>query len=128
MNQVNLVGRLTKNPELRYLGERPYTSFFLAINRTYRNNQGEVEADFIQCAAWGKLAERVVQFCGKGSLVGVDGKVHCRSYVNRENKKVFSTEIIAHDVRFYSLKDPQAASHINDSTSQLDPNVFILPT
>ena len=131
MNQVNLVGRLTKDAELKYVGERPQTTFFLAINRNYRNNQGEVEADFVLCVAWGRLAERIVKYCGKGSLIGLEGKVHCRSYTNRENKKVYTTEIVANDIRFYTLKEPANAtvSSSIDSTKQSVPpsNAFVMP-
>ena len=67
MNQVGLVGRITKDPELRYYNEkRPYAVFTLAINRSYKNNQGNVDADFIQCTAWGRLAETIAKHCGKG--------------------------------------------------------------
>ena len=107
MNQVGLVGRITKDPMLKQLSEgRILTSFTLAINRNYRNNEGTVEADFVFCNAWGKLAERIAEYCGKGSLVGVNGKLQTRSYTNKENKKVYSTEVLIDDVRFYVLKNP----------------------
>ncbi len=107
MNQVGLVGRITKDPVLKQLSEgRILTSFTLAINRNYRNNEGTVEADFVQCSAWGKLAERIAEYCGKGSLVGVNGKLQTRSFTNKENKKMYSTEVLIDDVRFYVLKMP----------------------
>ena len=72
MNQVGLVGRLTKDPTLRQLSENKSTvSFVIAINRNFRNNQGSVDADYLLCVAWGKLAERIAKHCGKGSLIGV---------------------------------------------------------
>lgn len=105
MNQVGLVGRLTRDPVLRQLSEhRVQTSFVLAINRNFRNNQGGVDADFVLCIAWGKLAERIVQYCGKGSLIGINGRLQSRSYLNKDNLRVFSTEVVADDVRFYALK------------------------
>ncbi|SOC34757.1 single-strand DNA-binding protein [Ureibacillus acetophenoni] len=107
MNQVGLVGRVTKDPVLRQLSEgRIHASFTIAINRNYKNNEGIVEADFVQCSAWGRLAERIAEYCGKGSLIGVNGRLQSRSYTNKENKKVYSTEVQIDDVRFYILKIP----------------------
>ncbi len=107
MNQVGLVGRITKDPVLRKLTEgRIHTSFTLAINRNYRNNEGTVEADFVLCIAWGKLAERIVDYCGKGSLVGVNGRLQTRTYTNKDNVRIYSTEVLIDDVRFYVLKTP----------------------
>ncbi|MFY3791089.1 single-stranded DNA-binding protein [Ureibacillus sp. MALMAid1270] len=108
MNHVGLVGRITKDPLLKRLSEgRIHTSFTLAINRNYRNNDGTVEADFVLCSGWGKLAERIAEFCGKGSLIGVNGRLQTRSYNNKENKRVYSTEVLIDDVRFYVLKTPE---------------------
>ena len=108
MNQVGLVGRITKDPELRYYNEkRPYTVFTLAINRSYKNNSGNVDADFIQCSAWGRLAETVAKHCGKGSMIGINGRLNTRSFVNpNTNTKVYSMDVVAEDVRFYQLKTP----------------------
>ena len=116
MNHVGLVGRITKDPELRYYNEKkPYTVFTVAINRPYKNDQGQVDADFIQCAAWGKLAENVSKYCGKGSIVGVNGRLSIRQYVVQQQSKVNTTEVVAEDVRFYSLKPPATSSlaHFN---------------
>ena len=105
MNQVGLVGRITKAPELRYYNEkRPYTTFTLAINRPYRSQGGQYESDFVQCSAWGKLAESITKHCGKGSLVGVNGRLNSRSYTNKENERVFTLDVLAESVRFYALK------------------------
>ena len=105
MNQVGLVGRLTKTPELKYYNEkRPYTTFTLAINRPYRNQTGQYESDFVQCSAWGKLAESITKHCGKGSLIGVNGRLNSRSYTNKENERIFTLDVLAEAVRFYALK------------------------
>lgn len=107
MNQVGLVGRITKDPLLKKLSEgRTHVSFTLAINRNFRNSEGTIEADFVLCSAWGKLAERVAEYCGKGSLVGINGRLQTRSYTNKENIKVYTTEVVIDDVRFYILKSP----------------------
>jgi len=105
MNQVGLVGRFTKDPVLRYLSEnRVQTHFSLAINRNFKNNHGEVDTDFVFCTAWGRLAENIVKYCGKGSLIGVNGRIQTRSFVNEANTKIFMTEVVVEDVRFYQLK------------------------
>lgn len=107
MNYVGLVGRITKDPTIRQFNDgKVQTSFSLAINRNYKNQQGTVDVDFVQCVAWGKLAERITNYCGKGSLIGVSGRLQSRSYVNKENKKVYLTEVIVDNVRFYLLKNP----------------------
>ena len=114
MNQVGLVGRITKDPELRYYNEkRPYTVFTLAINRSYKNNQGNVDADFIQCTAWGRLAETLAKHCGKGSMIGINGRLNTRSFVNQNNVKIYTMDVVAEDVRFYQLKTPSLIN-LND--------------
>ena len=133
MNQVGLVGRITKDPVLRQLSDnKQQTSFFIAINRNFRNNQGAVDADFVQCVAWGKLAERIVHYCGKGSLIGINGRLQSRTYMNRENKKVYMTEVVVEDVRFYALKT-RDQQHVPEkgfslpTTAQDVPEHFVLP-
>lgn len=120
MNHVGLVGRVTKDPILKKLPEgRILTNFTLAINRNYRNNEGTVEADFVLCSAWGKLAERIAEYCGKGSLVGVNGRLLTRSFTNKENKRVYSTEVLIDDVRFYILKHPGKRDSSAESNSEI---------
>lgn len=105
INQVGLVGRLTKDPIIRELsGNRVQSHFSLAINRNFKNSRGEIEADFILCTVWGRLAEHIVKYCGKGSLIGVNGRIQSRSFVNEESAKVYITEVVVEDVRFYKLK------------------------
>ncbi|OMC80218.1 single-stranded DNA-binding protein [Viridibacillus sp. FSL H8-0123] len=106
MNQVSLVGRITKDSELRKLQEgRVQTNFILAVNRNYKNQNGEIEADFVFCTAWGRLADNVVKYCGKGSLIGVSGRLQSRSYQKEDGKRIYITEVIGEDVRFLVLKD-----------------------
>lgn len=133
MNQVGLVGRLTKDAALRQLsGNKSTTSFVLAINRNFRNNHGSVDADFVFCNAWGRLAERIVQYCGKGSLIGVNGRLQSRSYTNKDNVRIYTMEVVVEDVRFYALKSREAGSaSIAEPAHQVqsDPEVeqFVLP-
>ena len=127
MNHIGLVGRFTKDPSLKSISDnRVQTSFMIAINRNYRNSQGEVDADFIPCIAWGKLAERIVKHCGKGSLVGINGRLQSRSYTNKENAKVFTTEVIVDDVRFFILKKPEN-NQLSQSNDKHDLEDFVLP-
>ncbi|MFC5604857.1 single-stranded DNA-binding protein [Sporosarcina koreensis] len=105
MNQVALVGRMTKDPILRRLSEgRLQTSFILAVNRKFKNQQGEVDADFILCTAWGKVAENTAKHCGKGSLIGVGGRIQSRTYEREDKSRVFVTEVIGEEIRFLSTK------------------------
>ncbi|HAB7539077.1 TPA_asm: single-stranded DNA-binding protein [Listeria monocytogenes] len=105
MNRVVLVGRLTKDPELRYTPAGvAVATFTLAVNRPFKNGQGEQEADFIQCVVWRKPAENVANFLKKGSLTGVDGRVQTRNYEGNDGKRVYVTEIVAESVQFSEPK------------------------
>lgn len=106
MNRVVLVGRLTKDPDLRYTPNGvPVASFTLAVNRTFTNQQGEREADFINCVVWRKPAENVANFLKKGSLAGVDGRIQTRSYEGQDGKRVYVTEVQAESVQFLEPKN-----------------------
>ncbi|EAE5719435.1 single-stranded DNA-binding protein [Listeria monocytogenes] len=109
MNRVVLVGRLTKDPELRYTPAGvAVATFTLAVNRTFTNQQGEREADFINCVVWRKPAENVANFLKKGSLAGVDGRVQTRNYEGNDGKRVYVTEIVAESVQFLEPKNNNA--------------------
>ncbi|WP_332634826.1 single-stranded DNA-binding protein [Halalkalibacter flavus] len=108
LNRVVLVGRLTRDPELRYTPNGvAVANFTLAVNRPFSNQQGEREADFINCVIWRKQAENVANYLKKGSLAGVDGRIQTRSYDNNEGKRVFVTEVMAESVQFL---EPRGAS------------------
>ncbi len=105
MNQVALVGRITKDPILRKVSEgRVQTSFVLAVNRNFKNQKGEVDTDFVLCTMWGKPAENTAKHCGKGSLIGVGGRIQSRSYEREDKSRVYVTEVIGEDVRFILTK------------------------
>lgn len=105
INQVTLVGRLTRDPELKSTAEgTPVTHITLAVTRHYRNQHGEIEADFVQCTLWRKAAENTSQYCRKGSVVGITGRLQTRNYDNKEGKRVYVTEVIAESIRFLSAK------------------------
>ncbi|EAF6702632.1 single-stranded DNA-binding protein [Listeria monocytogenes] len=114
MNRVVLVGRLTKDPELRYTPAGvAVATFTLAVNRTFTNQNGEREADFIQCVVWRKPAENVANFLKKGSMAGVDGRVQTRNYEDSDGKRVFVTEVVAESVQFLDPKN----NNVEGSTS-----------
>jgi len=108
INRVVLVGRLTKDPELRYTPSGvAVTRFTLAVNRTFSNNQGEKEADFINCIVWRKPAENTANFLKKGSLAGVEGRIQTGSYEGQDGKRVYTTEVVADSVQFL---EPRSSS------------------
>ncbi len=105
MNCTNLIGRMTKNPELRYTSNnQPVASFTLAVNRVFKGNEGQQNADFIPCVIWGTKAVNVDKFCYKGSLVGVTGRLQSRSYDNSNGQKVFVLELVCESIQFLETK------------------------
>lgn len=108
INRVILVGRLTKDPELRYTPSGvAVATFTLAVNRAFANQQGEREADFVNCVVWRKQAENVANFLKKGSLAGVDGRIQTRNYEGQDGKRVYVTEVVAESVQFLEPKGSQ---------------------
>lgn len=100
MNRVILIGRLTRNPELRYTPAGvAVTTFTLAVDRAFKND-GKREADFINIVVWRQLAETVASYLKKGRLTAVQGAIQVRNYDNNEGKRVYVTEIVADDVKF----------------------------
>lgn len=105
MNRVVLVGRLTKDPELKYTPNGvPVATFTLAVNRNYANHQGERDADFINIVVWRKPAENAATFLKKGSLAGVDGKITTRNFEGQDGKRVYITEVTAESIQFLEPK------------------------
>ncbi|WP_446934110.1 single-stranded DNA-binding protein [Listeria monocytogenes] len=116
MNRVVLVGRLTKDPELRYTPAGvAVATFTLAVNRTFTNQNGEREADFIQCVVWRKPAENAANFLKKGSMAGVDGRIQTRNYEDNDGKRVFVTEVVAESVQFLEPKHNPAESSTSNN-------------
>ncbi|MEX6218580.1 single-stranded DNA-binding protein [Mammaliicoccus sciuri] len=112
INSVTLVGRLTKNPEIRTTPSGVEVgNFTLAVNRTFTNQNGERDADFINCIVFRKQAVNVNQYLSKGKLAGVVGRLQTRSYDNKEGQKVFVTEVVCDNVQFLEPKDSQNGSN-----------------
>ena len=128
MNKAILIGRLTKEPELRYTSSNiACSTFTLAVSRDYTNQNGEREADFISIQVWKKLAENCSKYLAKGSKVAIDGRIQTRSHDDKNGNKRYVTEVVAENVQFLdSKKDGQAIEVQNESpssqqSSQTDP-------
>lgn len=105
MNKVTLIGRLTKDPELRYTSSNiAVASFTLAVDRGYTSPNGERQADFLNIVVWRKPAENVKKFLTKGSQVAVDGSIQTRSFDDQNGQKRYITEILANSVEFLGSK------------------------
>lgn len=108
LNYVVLVGRTTKDLDVKYVGDqqRARAQFTLAVDRRYKNEQGQSETDFISCVVWGKTAENMQKYCGKGSMVALTGRIQSYSYTNQQQEKVYGTQVNVEDVRFLDKRLP----------------------
>lgn len=105
INNVILVGRLTKDPELRYSSSNiPMVYFTVAVNRTFADQNGQRQADFISCVAFRKQAENMARYLAKGSLIGVEGRIQTRNYQGKDGNMVYVTEIVANTIQFLESK------------------------
>lgn len=120
INRAVLVGRLTKDPELKYTPSGAAVArFTLAVNRNFVSASGEKETDFIQVQVWRKQAENVANFLKKGSLAGVEGRIQTGSYEGQDGKRVYTTEIVADSVQFLEPKSSnQSNGQQNTNQSQ----------
>ncbi len=115
MNNINLIGRLTKAPELKQTASN--TSVLtgtLAVNRTFKNQNGEREADFINIVAWRQTADIIAQYCGKGSQIGVTGRIQTRNYDNQQGQRVYVTEVVAEHVDLLDSKNDNQQSNFQN--------------
>ncbi|SFL74424.1 single-strand DNA-binding protein [Gracilibacillus orientalis] len=119
LNRVVLVGRLTRDPDLRYTPNGvAVANFTVASNRPFTNQQGQREADFINCVVWRRQAENLANYMNKGSLVGVDGRIQTRSFDDQEGKRVFITEVVAESIQFLESKGGSTGGQSNTQGSQ----------
>lgn len=106
INNVVLVGRLTKDPDLRYTASgSAVATFSLAVNRNFTNQNGEREADFINCVIWRKPAETLANYTRKGSLIGVVGRIQSRNYENQQGQRVYVTEVVCENFQMLESKN-----------------------
>lgn len=119
LNRVILIGRLTREPELRYTPAGvAVTQFSLAVDRPFSSNQGEREADFIPVVTWRQLAETCANYLKKGRLTAVEGRIQVRNYENNEGKRVYVTEVIADNVRFLESSNRESGGSNNSNSGQ----------
>jgi single-strand DNA-binding protein len=122
LNRVILIGRLTKDPELRYTPSGvAVTTFTLAVARPFKNAQGQKEADFLNTVTWRQLAETCANYLAKGRLCAVEGRVQVRHYDNNEGKRVYVTEVIADNVQFLESGNQRDAEETGANKVQSDP-------
>lgn len=116
MNSVNLIGRLTKDVEMKYTPNGvALSTFTLAVNRPFKNENGEYDADFIRVQAWRKRAENVANYCKKGSQVAVTGRIQTSSFEGQDGKMVYMTEVAADSIGFLDTRNGKGdgSSHRN---------------
>ena len=122
INRVVLTGRLTKDPELHYTGNgTAVTTFNLAVDRQFRNQDGNRDADFIQCVIWRKSAENFANFTHKGSLVGVDGRVSTRNYENNQGQRVYVTEVTVENFALLESRNGNQSQQTNGQNNSPQP-------
>ncbi len=115
MNRVCLVGRLTAKPELRYTPSNvPTTRFSIAVNRTFKNEQGGRDADFINILAWRKTAELICNYFDKGNQIGLEGRIQTGSYDDKDGNKRYTTEVVVDQVYFIDSRNAGAANNTSD--------------
>lgn len=120
LNRVVLVGRLVRDPDLRFTANGvAVANFTIAVNRPFKSQSGESEADFINCVVWRKAAENLAQYMKKGSMIGVDGRIQTRSYDGQDGKRVYATETLAESIQFLQSKDTKKQEQTN-----YDPNGY----
>src|SRR5690625_3180573 len=124
LNRVVLVGRLTRDPDLRYTPNGvAVANFTLAVNRPFTNQQGNRDADFINCVVWRKPAENLANYMKKGNMVGVDGRLQSRTYEDQDGKTVFVVEVVADSIQFLeSRKDNNQSQQQNQQSQQATTN------
>lgn len=121
INNVTLIGRLTRDAELRYTPSNIATAQFnIACNRNFKNANGEYDADFINCVMWREQAERFCNWTKKGMLVGITGRIQTRSYEGNDGKRVYVTEVVAENFQVLEKRDNTANQ--NSMTEQMPPN------
>ena len=122
MNKAILVGRLTRDPELKSTANGTNVcSFSVAVNRRYKNAEGNYDADFINCTAWRQTAEFVSKYFTKGRMIGVVGSIQTRNYDDKDGKKVYVTEVAADEVYFVESK----GDNNNNTAPVADVNDFV---
>ncbi|MGO2981575.1 MAG: single-stranded DNA-binding protein [Pseudolactococcus laudensis] len=119
INNVTLVGRLTKDAELKYTpANQAVAQFTLAVNRTFKNANGERETDFINVVIWRQAAENFAKWAKKGALIGITGRIQTRNYENAQGQRVYMTEVIAENFQMLESRNQQQGQQQAQATQQ----------
>lgn len=121
INNVCLVGRLTKDAELRYTpSNQAVATFTLAVNRNFKNQNGERGADFINCVIWRQQAENLANWAKKGALIGITGRIQTRSYENQQGQRVYVTEVVAETFQLLEIPKDRESGYQQKVDNQPD--------
>ena len=125
MNKVVIIGRFTRDPEIKYsTGENATATarFSLAVNRRFKNKEGNYDADFINCVAFGKTAEFIEKYFTKGMAIGITGRIQTGSYTNKEGQKVYTTDVVVEETEFVESKNKGTSDNVpnNNANSNSD--------
>lgn len=119
INNVVLVGRMTRDAELKYTGNNiAVATFSLAVNRNFKDANGEREADFINCVIWRQSAENLANWAKKGTLIGITGRIQTRSYENQQGQRVYVTEVVAENFQMLESRNSQGNQQNQGSSFQ----------
>ena len=120
MNKVIIIGRFTRDPEIKYsTGENATATarFSLAVNRRFKNKEGNYDADFINCVAFGKTAEFIEKYFSKGMAIGITGRIQTGSYTNKEGQKVYTTDVVVEETEFVESKNKGTSDNISNNNA-----------
>ena len=115
MNKVVIIGRFTRDPEIKYTtGENATATarFSLAVNRRFKNKEGNYDADFINCVAFGKTAEFIEKYFTKGMAIGITGRIQTGSYTNKEGQKIYTTDVVVEETEFVESKNKGTSDNV----------------
>lgn len=112
INQLILVGRLTRNPELQKIEGKNNCHISIAVRRNYKNSDGIYETDYISCTVWNVIAEKVCTYCKKGDIVSIKARVQNNNYVDKDDKKIYTYEIIAEQVAFMQSQNREKSEEL----------------
>ena len=120
MNKVIIIGRFTRDPEIKYsTGENATATarFSLAVNRRFKNKEGNYDADFINCVAFGKTAEFIEKYFTKGMAIGITGRIQTGSYTNKEGQKVYTTDVVVEETEFVESKNKGTSDNVHNNNA-----------
>ena len=125
MNKVIIIGRFTRDPEIKYsTGENATATarFSLAVNRRFKNKEGNYDADFINCVAFGKTAEFIEKYFTKGMAIGITGRIQTGSYTNKEGQKIYTADVVVEETEFVESKNKGTSDNVpnNNANSNSD--------